>query len=177
MKWKEESIMILSAFTLFHVTLSLVAIASGLVVLFGLLGSKISGGWTTLFLATAAATSVTGYFFPFHGFTPSQALGVVSLIVLALAYLALNRFHLAGRWGRTYVITAIIALYLNVFVLIVQLFQKVPALNALAPTQSEPPFQAAQLVTLFVLAVLGIRATVKFHAEPARVAKARSAKA
>jgi len=160
--------MLLSAFTAFHVALSLIGIASGFVVLYGLLQAKQSAGWTKLFLTTTIATSVTGFFFPFHGFTPADGVGIVSLIVLALAVLALYRFGLAGGWRRTYVITCVIALYLNFFVLIVQSFQKIPALNALAPTQSEPPFQITQLVALLAFIALGIRATMKFRAEPLR---------
>jgi hypothetical protein len=158
--------MILSAFTLFHVILSLVGIGSGFVVVYGLLGSKRFDGWTTLFLATTVATSVTGFFFPFHSFLPSHALGILSLMVLALAILGRYRFRLAGGWRRTYVVSAVIALYLNVVVLIVQLFRKVPALQALAPTQSEPPFQVVQLAALLLFAALGIRAAIKFHTEP-----------
>jgi len=160
--------MLLSAFTVFHVALSLIGIASGFVVLYGLLQAKQSAGWTKLFLTTTIATSVTGFFFPFHGFTPADGVGIVSLIVLALAVLALYRFGLAGGWRRTYVITSVIALYLNFFVLIVQSFQKIPALNALAPTQSEAPFQITQLVALLAFIALGIRAAMKFRAEPLR---------
>jgi len=160
--------MLLSAFTVFHVALSLIGIASGFVVLYGLLQAKQSAGWTKLFLTTTIATSVTGFFFPFHGFTPADGVGIVSLIVLALAVLALYRFGLAGGWRRTYVITCVIALYLNFFVLIVQSFQKIPALNALAPTQSEAPFQITQLVALLAFIALGIRAAMKFRAEPLR---------
>jgi hypothetical protein len=160
----------LEAFTLFHVILSLIGIASGFVVVFGLLGSKRLDHWTAWFLLTTAATSLTGFFFPFHGFLPSYAVGAVSLIVLAIAIAARYLFHLAGGWRRTYAITAVIALYLNFFVLIVQLFRKVPALEALAPTQSEPPFAITQLVALLFFAVLGFRAAVKFRAEPLQTA-------
>ncbi len=162
--------MILSAFTLFHVVLSLVGIASGFVVVYGLLTSKWFEGWTSVFLATTVATSVTGFLFPFHQFLPSHGVGILSLIVLAIAILARYRFRLAGGWRRTYVITAVIALYFNVFVLIVQLFLKVPALKAIAPTQSEPPFQVAQLAALLLFAWLGTRAAIKFHGEPLRTA-------
>ncbi|MBZ5632148.1 MAG: hypothetical protein LAO55_03390 [Acidobacteriia bacterium] len=160
--------MLLSALTIFHVALSLVGIGSGVVVLYGLLQAKQSSGWTKTFLTTTVATSVTGFFFPFHGFTPAEGVGIVSLIVLATAILALYRFALAGAWRRTYVITSVIALYLNFFVLIVQSFQKIPALRALAPTQSEPPFQITQLVALLAFVALGIRAAMKFRAEPLR---------
>lgn len=162
--------MILSAFTLFHVAVSLLGIASGLIVVCGLLASKRLDGWTSFFLATTVATSVTGFLFPFHQFLPSHGVGILSLIVLAIAILARYRFRLAGGWRRTYVISAVIALYLNVFVLIVQLFLKVPLLRAIAPTQSEPPFQIAQAVALLFFAVLAIRAAIKFHVEPTHTA-------
>jgi hypothetical protein len=152
---------ILTALTIFHVVLSLVAIGSGFVVAYGLLTSKLSSSVTKLFLITMAATSITGFFFPFHGFTPGQAVGVLSLIVLLFAFLAIYRYHLAGGWRRTFTISAVLALYLNVFVLIVQLFRKVPALMALAPTQSEPPFQVTQLAALLICVAIGIRAATK----------------
>jgi hypothetical protein len=152
----------LNALTLFHVVLSLVGIAAGFAVVYGLLSSRVHG-WTNLFIWTTVATSVTGFFFPFHKFLPSHGVGILSLIVLAFAILALYRFRLAGGWRRTYAITAVIALYFNVFVLVVQLFLKVPSLNALAPTQSEPPFQIAQGIVLIVFVVLGIRAAMKFR--------------
>src|SRR5882724_5758412 len=122
--------MILSAFTLFHVLLSLVGILSGFVVLAGFLTAKRSDGWTALFLTTTVLTSVTGFLFPFHQFLPSHGVGIVSLLALAAAIFARYVRHLLGAWRRTYVITAMVALYLNVFVLIVQLFLKVPALKA-----------------------------------------------
>jgi len=162
--------MILSAFTFFHVVLSLVGIGAGFVVVYGLLASKRLDGWTALFLTTTVATSVTGFLFPFHGFLPSHALGIVSLIVLAVAMLARYRFGLAGGWRRTYAITAVVAQYLNVFVLIVQLFRKVPALNAIAPAQSEPPFQITQLIGLILFTTLAIGGAIKFRAEPSRTA-------
>ena len=162
--------MILTAFTLFHVLLSLVGIGSGFVVVYGLLASKRLDGWTKVFLITTIATSVTGYFFPAHKFTPGHAVGILSLIALSLATLARYRFQLVGGRRRTYVITAVIALYFNVFVLIVQLFEKVPSLKELAPTQSETPFKIAQATALLIFAVLTIRAAMKFHAEPPRTA-------
>jgi len=164
--------MILSAFTLFHVLLSLVGIGSGFVVVYDLLTSKWSNGWTNLFLTTTVATSVTGYFFPVHHFLPSHGVGIVSLIVLAIAMRAVYHHHLAGGWRRTYAISAVVALYLNCFVLIVQLFLKVPALKAIAPTQTEPPFQITQLVALLLFATLATRAAMKFRVEPSQLAKA-----
>jgi hypothetical protein len=157
--------MILSAFTLFHVALSLVGILSGLVVVDGFLTAKRRDGWTALFLATTVLTSVTGFLFPFHKFLPSHALGIISLLVLAVTIPALYFFHLRGLWRRTYVIGAVIALYLNVFVLIAQFFMKVPALKALAPTQSEPPFLGTQVLVTLIFIVLGVFAAKRFPAE------------
>ena len=117
--------MILTAFTIFHVALSLIGIGSGLIVLFGMLNSQRLDALTRLFLVTTIATSVTGYFFPFHGFKPSYVVGAISLVFLTLAVAALWGGHVAGAWRKTYVISAMIALYLNVFVLIAQLFMKV----------------------------------------------------
>jgi len=156
--------MILAAFTFFHVVLSLVGIASGFVAVYGILASKRVEGWTTTFLITTAATSVTGFLFPFEGFKPSYVLGILSLIVLAIAIAARRRVQLVSGWRRTYAAMAVVALYFNVFVLIVQMFPKVPALKALAPTQSEPPFQVTQLAALIVFAVLGFRAAMKYQA-------------
>jgi len=160
----------LAAFTLFHVALSLVGIFAGFAVLFALLSAKQSSGWTAVFLVTTAATSVTGFLFPFHKFLPSHVLGIVSLLVLAVTIPALYVFHLAGPWRRSYVIGAVIALYLNVFVLIAQLFMKIPALQALAPTQSEPPFLGAQVVVMLIFIVLGVLAAKRFPAEAVHAA-------
>jgi len=160
----------LAAFTLFHVALSLVGILAGLVVVFGLIAGKWLKGWTGLFLTTTVATSATGFLFPYHGFKPSYAVGIVSLLVLAIAMFAFYGRGLAGAWRRTYVISAVISLYLNVFVLIAQLFMKVPALKALAPTQSEPPFLVTQVVVMVVFIVLGFLAGRRFPAEAAHAA-------
>jgi hypothetical protein len=158
----------LTPFTLVHVVISLVGIGSGLVVVCGLLTAKRLDLWTGIFLATTVLTSVTGFFLPAEHFMPSHAVGIISLIVLAIAILARYRLHLAGVWRRIYVVTAVIALYLNVFVLIAQLFQKVPALHDLAPNQSEPPFLLAQIVALALFIGLGIAATIKFRNGPIR---------
>jgi hypothetical protein len=146
-----------------HVLISVVGILSGFVVVSGLIGNKPRPGCTALFLASTAATSVTGFLFPFHRFMPSHAVGIVSLVVLAVAIYARSARGLAGAWRRTYVVTAVAALYLNVFVLVAQAFQKVPALRAVAPTQSEPPFAAAQAVVLVVFIALGAAAAVRFR--------------
>ncbi|HEX4229603.1 MAG TPA: hypothetical protein VHZ07_13105 [Bryobacteraceae bacterium] len=150
--------MIVNALTSFHVALSLIGIGSGVVAIYGLLKAKTPGRWTRVFLATTAATSITGFLFPFHGVTPAQVLGVLSLIALIIASLSIYRYHSKGIWRRTYGITAVMALYFNVFVLVVQLFRRVPALSVMAPTQSEPPFQVAQLAVLLLFAAIGIRA-------------------
>jgi hypothetical protein len=163
-----------STYTLVHVLLSLVGIASGLVVVFGLLTGKRLDGWTALFLATTVATSLTGFGFPFDQLLPSHKVGIISLAVLAVAILARYAFHLRGVWRRIYVTTAVAALYLNVFVGVVQAFLKVPALHALAPKQTEPPFLVTQLVVLVLFIVIGIMAAKRFHGEPLR-AEARAA--
>jgi hypothetical protein len=154
-----------ATFTLVHVVISLVGIGSGLVVSYGLLSGKRLNGWTALFLATTVATSVTGFGFPFDHLLPSHKVGIISLVVLAIAILARYPLLLAGAWRRIYVVSAAIALYLNVFVLVVQAFEKVPALRAMAPKQNEPPFLAAQLVVLAIFVVLTILATKRFRNE------------
>ena len=164
----------LHAYTQLHVLISLVAIASGLIVLYGMLRGKRLDGWTSLFLATTALTSVTGFGFPFTGVTPSIKLGIISLVLLGIAYLARYTRHLAGGWRATYVITAAIALYLNVFVLVVQSFEKVPALKAIAPTQKEAPFAIAQIAVLVVFVGLTIRAVRRFHSTIAPITKSAS---
>jgi hypothetical protein len=153
--------MILNALTLFHVALSLVGIAAGFAVVRGLLVSDPPYRGVTLFLATTGATNATGFFFPIHGVTPAQAVGVLSLILVVIAALAVYRHNLAGVWRRTFAITTVIALYFNVFILVIQLFRKVPALQGVAPTQSEPPFQAAQSLVFVAFAAMAIRAFMK----------------
>lgn len=156
----------MTPFTLVHVVLSLIGILSGFVVVAGLLTAKRLDGWTALFLSTTVLTSVTGFFFPFHRFLPSHAVSILSLIVLPVAILARYTFRLAGAWRRIYVVTAMVALYFNVFVLVVQLFLKVPALKAMAPTQSEPPFKVAQLGVFVLFLGLTILAIIKFRVPP-----------
>jgi len=157
----------LKTFTLIHVLISLIGIGSGLVVLFGWLTRRQFNGWTVLFLVTTILTSVTGFFFPVDHPLPSHIVGIISLVILAVALLARYVFHLAGAWGRIFVVTSVIALYLNVFVLVVQMFLKIPALTSLAPTQTEPPFLVAQLLVLLLFIVLGAIATIRFHSQPA----------
>jgi hypothetical protein len=158
--------MILHIYTVLHTLISLVGIFTGLVVLFGLLTGRRLDRWTKWFLITTVATSVTGFFFPFHGFTPAYAVGAISLVVLGLAIFARYSRQLAGFWRWLYVIAAMIALYLNVFVGIVQSFLKIPALHALAPTQTEPPFQHTQIVALALFAVLTVVGIIRFRVDP-----------
>jgi hypothetical protein len=153
----------IKTFTMIHVVISLVAIAAGFIVVFGLISAKRLDGWTAFFLATTILTSVTGFGFPIAGVTPGIVLGVISLVVLAIALYARYARHLMGVWRPIFVITAVLALYLNFFVLIVQSFQKVPALKTLAPTQSELPFAVTQLIALAVFIVLGILAATRFR--------------
>src|SRR5262245_19773947 len=152
-----------SAYTLIHVVISLIGIASGFVVLFGMLNAKPLDRWTAVFLVTTAATSLTGFGFPFDHLLPSHKVGFLSLLVLAIAALARYAFHLAGRSRWIYVVTAQLALYFNVFVLVVQAFEKVPALRTVAPTQKEAPFLIAQLIVLLAFVVLTIVAVRRFH--------------
>jgi hypothetical protein len=155
--------MSLSAFTLLHVLISLIGIVTGLVVALGMLQGRRMPGWTALFLVSTVATSVTGFLFPAERVLPSHIVGALSLLLLAVALLALYGRRLAGAWRGTYVVTALAALYLNVFVLIVQGFVKVGPLHALAPTQSEPAFVVAQAVALVLFVVLGYRAFRAFR--------------
>lgn len=155
-----------SAFTFLHVLLSLIGIGSGIVVMTGLLVGAPLAGWTALFLATTVATSVTGFGFPIDRLLPSHVVGLVSLAVLALVLVARYGMHLAGAWRRVYVVGAAIALYLNVFVAVVQAFLKVPALNALAPHQTEPPFLLVHGLVLALFVVLTVLAAKRFRGAP-----------
>ena len=163
--------MSVAAFTQLHVIISLVAIIAGIIVALAMLSARLMPGMTTLFLIMTVATSVTG--FPFDtpvdaprvigSLDPAKVIGVISLIFLALAILALYSYKLAGSWRGVYVISAIIALYFNCFVLVVQSFQKIAFFHALAPTQKEPPFAIAQAILLILFVGLGIAAFRKFR--------------
>jgi phosphoglycerol transferase MdoB-like AlkP superfamily enzyme len=155
--------MSLAAYTTVHVIITLIGIASGFIVLFGLLSGRLLGAWNGVFLVTTVLTSVTGLGFPYTKVTPGIILGLLSLVILAIAIFALYGRHLRGGWRRTYVITAMIALYFNVFVLVAQLFEHVPAIHALAPTQSEGPFKIAQLLLLILFVVFITGAARKFR--------------
>ena len=149
--------------TFVHVLLSLVGIGSGFVVMAGLLGRAPLAAWTALFLITTVATSVTGFAFPVDRLLPSHMLGALSLVVLAVAIAARYGFHLAGAWRRTYVVCAALALYLNVFVGVVQAFLKVPLLRSMAPRQTEPPFLLAQGVVLALFVLITVAAARRFR--------------
>jgi len=159
-----------SVLTLVHVVISLIGIVSGLVVTYGLLRSQRMDGLTALFLVTTVATSVTGFFFPFHKLLPSHILGIISLVLLAFAIAGRYAFNLAGAWRRVYSVTAVLSLWLNVFVLIAQLFMKVPALHPLAPTGSEPPFLIAQTVVMIIFIALAVLAAKNFRGDAVRAA-------
>src|SRR5262245_43557085 len=146
----------LPLFTLIHTMISLVGIGAGFGAVAGLMTGAVLRCWTFVFIAFTMATSITGFFFPFNGVTPAIVVGIISVLVLALAIYALYVRQLAGRWRAAYVFAAVLSLYLNFFVLIVQLFQKIPALKETAPNQNEPPFAITQGAALIVFIWLGI---------------------
>jgi hypothetical protein len=153
----------MASLTLVHVLISVIGIISGLIVLFGFLKAKRMDGWNAIFLVSTILTSVTGYFFPFHKLLPSHILGAISLPVLALALVARYSKHMAGPWLRTYIISAMVAFWLNFFVLIAQAFMKQPALHALAPTGSEPPFLITQVAVMLIFIALTVFAVKRFR--------------
>jgi len=153
----------ITTFTLFHTLISLVAIVAGLVVVGGLLAGARLDGWTGLFLATTALTSITGFGFPFTRLLPSQYIGIISLIVLVPVILARYWKHLEGAWRGVYVVGSVLVLYLNVFVLVDQLFKRIPALIVLAPTHQEPPYLLTQLIVMALFLPLGFAAFKRFR--------------
>ena len=154
-----------SRFTLLHVLISLAGIGSGFIVVYGLLTGKRLDGWTAIFLATTVLTSLTGFLFPVEHLLPSHIIGIISLGVLAVAILARYVRHMEHAWRWIYVVCAVLVLYLNVFVAVVQSFLKIPAVHALAPTQKEPPFLVAQLVVMAIFVMIGVFAVKKFRLE------------
>lgn len=153
----------MATFTLLHVAISLVGIVAGFVVILDLIRARLRPGWTGVFLGATLATNLSGFAFPFHGFTPALGLGLISLVVLAPTFRALYQRKLAGVSRGIFVVGAVLAEYFNCFVLVVQSFQKIPALHAFAPTQKEPPFAAAQGALLLLFAVLGVLAFKRFR--------------
>jgi hypothetical protein len=158
--------MFLTIYTIVHTLISLIGIFSGLVMLAGWLGGHRLEGWTKLFLITTILTSVTAFGFPFHGLTPPIGVAIMSLVVLAVALYARYSRQLLGAWRWVFVVTAVVAFYLNFFVLVIMAFRHVPALHALAPTESEPPFQQTQLAVLVLFVIFGIIAVKKFRLNP-----------
>jgi hypothetical protein len=150
-------------FTGIHVLLSLIGIATGFLVIFGMIGRRKLPSWTAWFFVTNVLTDFTGFLFPFKGITPGIIIGVLSLVVLGIAVIGHYVQRLAGTWRARYVIAAAIALYFNVFVLIVQSFEKIPALRAIAPTQAAAPFGITQLAALLLIIVLTVVAYRRFR--------------
>jgi hypothetical protein len=150
----------LANFTLLHVVISLIAIVAGLIVMFGMLGSRSMPGLTATFLILTILTNVTGFGFPFEQLLPSHIIAIISLVLLAVACLALYVMGLKGVWRPIYIVTALVALYLNVFVLVIQSFLKIPALTALAPGNppSGPVFGVVQGLVLlfFAIVIIGV---------------------
>ena len=153
----------MNAYTIIHVIISLIAIFAGIVVMFGMLGGKKCDKWATFFMVMTAATSLTGFGFIRHHIMPAHIVGIISLVVLAITAIAFYVFRLGGMWRKTYVIGAVVSLYLNVFVLIVQAFLKIPAFHKLAPTQTEFPFKLAQGWVLVFFVLLGALALIRFQ--------------
>lgn len=155
-----------SSLQTFHVLISIVGIASGLAVVWGLLSSSRMSTLTAVFLLTTLLTNLTGFLFPFKGFTPAIGVGIAGTIVVAVCLAARYLKRLENGWRGVYVVTAVLSLYFNLFVLVVQLFQKVPALNAYAPTGSEPPFAVVQGIVLLACLAAGFLAFRRFHPLP-----------
>jgi hypothetical protein len=162
--------MILQIYTILHVLISLVAIFAGFVVAFGMLSDKRLDGWTKWFLIAAIATTLTGFLFPFHGVTPATVLGIITVPALAITIYARYSRRLAGAWRWIYIVGAVMSLYFNLLVLVVQAFEKVPALHGIAPTQTESPCKVTQLVVLIVSSLMAIVAVVRFRPALARTA-------
>jgi hypothetical protein len=159
--------------TLFHTVISIVAIAAGLVVVGGLIAGVRIDGWTGIFLVTTAVTSITGFFFPFGKLLASHWIGIISLLILPFVIAARYWKHLRGGWRGIYVVGTVLVLYLNFFILLVQLFRRIPALLVAAPRQTEPPFVLTQLLMLALFAWLGFAAFRRFR--PQAVVTARQA--
>jgi hypothetical protein len=155
-----------STFTIVHVLISFAGIGSGLVVIYGLLTGKRFDTWTAIFLVATILTSLTGFLFPVQHLLPSHIIGITSLVVLSVAVLARYGRQMERSWRWIYIVCAVLALYLNVFVAVVQSFMKIPTVHALAPTQKEPPFLVVQLVVMVIFVVTGIFAVKKFHIKP-----------
>ena len=161
----------LASYTTVHTVISLIALASGGVVVADLFAPRVRRSWTALFLVAAVLTSATGFGFPFHGVLPSHVLSGIALATLAAAIYALYVAHLSGLWRLTYAISIVANLFFLVFVGIVQAFGKIPLLHGLAPNGNELPVTVSQIVALFIFVALGVAAAKVFH-PPAREAVA-----
>ena len=157
--------MSLATFTMVHVIISLIGIVCGIIVMFAMLGSHRVSGLTAIFLLSTVLTSATGFLFPFTQLLPSHMIGLISLVLLAIACIALYAMRLAGPWRWIYVVTALVSLYLNVFVLVIQSFLKIPVLHALAPSvpPSEPPFAVIQGLVLLFFVIVIVGASRRFR--------------
>jgi hypothetical protein len=153
----------LTTFTLLHVLISLIGVVTGFVVMAELLRSRSSGGWTTIFLATTIVTSASGFLFPFSKLLPSHIVGIISLALLAVAVFAFYGRHMHGVWRPVYIVTALLSLYLNVFVMIIQAFMKISILKGLAPTQTESPFLIVQGMTFLCFLAVIVVAAIKYR--------------
>jgi predicted acyltransferase len=153
----------LAAYTILHVIISLIGIVTGFIVMAGMYTSQYNPSLTKTFLIFTILTSLTGFFFPFHGFKPSYVIGVLSLIALAIAWIALYKHRLAGKWRWIYVVSAIVAQWFNFFVVVAQSFMKIPALHAFAPNGNEPPFAVTELFVMLFFAAFAILAVKKFR--------------
>jgi hypothetical protein len=170
-------IMDITTLTLVHTVISIVAIAAGLVVVGGLIAGVRIDGWTGIFLVTTALTSITGFFFPFTQLLPSHWVGIISLIILPFVTAARYWKHLRGVWRGIYVVGTVLVLYLNFFILLVQLFRRIPALIVAAPKQTEPPFVLTQLLVLALFAWLGFAGFRRFRPQVVVTAKQATAPA
>jgi hypothetical protein len=155
-----------ASFTLLHVIISIAGIVSGVFAIGGMALGRRLDGWTPAFLVTTIATSGTGFLFHSKSFGPPHVVGVISLVILAAAVVALYGYRLASYWRSIYVVSAVMAFYLNVFVAVVQAFGKISVLHALAPKGSEPPFLVAQIVVLIAFAVIAFLSVHRFHPRP-----------
>jgi len=170
-------IMDITTLTLVHTVISIVGIAAGLVVVGGLIAGVRIDGWTGIFLVTTALTSITGFFFPLTPLLPSHWIGIISLLILPFVIAARYWKHLRGAWRGIYVVGTVLVLYLNFFILLVQLFRRIPALIVAAPKQTEPPFVLTQLLVLALFAWLGFAAFRRFRPQVVVTAKQATAPA
>jgi hypothetical protein len=153
----------IAALTLFHVIVSLIAIAAGIVLAHGLITRKRYDRWTLIFMVTTAVTVLTGFVFPYNGFTPGIGVGIICVLIFIPTALARYRFAMAGIWRPIFVVGALALFYFNCLVFVVQSFQKIPPLNALAPTGGEPIIGAVQAVVFIAFLIVGFFSIRRFR--------------